>query len=191
MKTPQELIDWHLRPGRQREVHPYTVITHTPIDQYDQVADIGCGPGYFTLPLAKHLLYGKVYALDTRDGMLDALRLRVDDARLANVEIAKCGVTKFPLPKESLDGAFLSLVTQETRDRTAFLKAVRDLMRPRGWCAILEWCKPVEPDESITAPPVEDPISPKDLETLVRSVGFKLEFIRILGGGYYMAQMRR
>lgn len=191
MKTQQELIDWHLRPVRQREIHPYTVITHTPIDLYDQVADIGCGPGYFTLPLAKYLLYGKVYALDTRDEMLDALRLEVNEARLSNVEIAKCGATKFPLPKESLDGAFLSLVIQETRNRTVFLKAVRDLIRPMGWCAILEWCEPDSPDESIIAPPVEDPICTKDMETLVRSVGFKLEFIRILSGGYYMAQMRR
>ena len=191
MRTSQKLIDWHLRSDREREVHPYTVLTYTPIDQYDQVADIGCGPGYFTLPLAKYLVRGKVYALDTSEKMLDVLRPKVAEARLANVEIAKCGATTFPLPNESLDGVFLSLVIQEVRHRAAFLKAVRELLRQRGWCAILEWSEPDEPDESISAPPVKDPISPKEMETLVRSVGSRLEFIRVLNGGYYMAQMRR
>ena len=191
VKFDTKNMDVLLSSERRRTLDTHRLLSLLPIHLHHVVADIGCGPGYFTLPLAKFLLYGKVYALDIRDEMLEALRLRVAESHLANVEIAKCGATEFPLPNESLDGVFLSLVTQEVRDRAAFLKAVRDLLRQRGWCAILEWFESDEPDENMSAPPVKDPNSPKDLESLVRSVGFRLEFIRILSGGYYMAQMRR
>lgn len=107
MRISQELIAWHLRPERQVEINPYTVITHTPIDPYDHVADIGCGPGYFTLPIAKYLVHGKAYALDIRDEMLEAVRQRVSEAHLGNVEIAKCGAADFPLPNGSLESLML------------------------------------------------------------------------------------
>ena len=93
--------------------------------------------------------------------------------------------------RQALDGTFLSLVVQEAQDRNVFLRAVTDLLRPRGWCAILEWYQSDEREESMPVPPLEDPIKPEDLETLVRSAGFRLKSVRSLGGGYYIAQMWR
>ena len=52
-------IERLLRPERLETLDPFRVLSHCPLTPRDNVADIGCGPGYFTLPLAKFLINGK------------------------------------------------------------------------------------------------------------------------------------
>ena len=185
--TTQGLIEDLLRPQREQELDPFVVITFMPIEPYDHVADIGCGPGYFAIPLAKHLIYGKLYALDIMDEMLDVLRRGVAEARLGNVEIFKCGSTNFQVPEQSLDGVFLAFVISETQDRVAFLKAVRELLKPRGWCTILEWYK----KDTDSGPPVEKRLDPDEAAELCRQAGFNFRRWRDINGREYMATLRK
>ena len=103
----EEYIRAHLSPEREREVDPFVITTFMPIEPYDDVADIGCGPGYFSIPLAKHLVYGKLYALDVSDEMLDVTfgggppRPGWEMWRSSSA-----APTDLPLPEGSLDGAF-------------------------------------------------------------------------------------
>ncbi len=54
------------------------------VKQGCKVLEIGCGPGFFTLPLAKMVgNSGKVFALDLQEGMLEILQKR---AKLAEVD---------------------------------------------------------------------------------------------------------
>ena len=114
--SSQEFIHRLLSLQREEELDTFTVMAFLPIEPYQQVADIGCGPGYFTIPLAKYLLYGKVYALDVDDEMLEALRRRVAEVNLSNVESMKCGPTDFPVAKASLDGVLLAFVLHQNED---------------------------------------------------------------------------
>ena len=47
-KNIQEFIKALLSPQREEELDPFFVITFLPIETHHQVADIGCGPGFFT-----------------------------------------------------------------------------------------------------------------------------------------------
>ena len=185
--SSEEFIERLLSPQREEELDPFTVMAYLPIDPYHQVADIGCGPGYFTIPLAKHLLHGKVYALDVNDEMLEALRRRVAQVNLSNVESAKCGPTYFPVAKASLDGVLLAFVVHQNEDRVAFMKASRELLQNGGWCGVLEWYR----KETEYGPPLEKRIDPEELERLAQEAGFRSGGWRDLNGKQYMVVLRR
>jgi ubiquinone/menaquinone biosynthesis C-methylase UbiE len=185
--TNEEYIRALLRPEREQEVDPFVITTFMPIEPYDTVADIGCGPGYFSIPLAKHLVYGKLYAMDVSDEMLKVTRRRVAEARLGNVEVSKCGVADFPLPEGSIDGAFLAFVVHQNEDRVGFLKAVRDLLKTRGWCTVLEWYR-VETEHG---PPLERRIPLDELRTMAEEAGFRFLWFRDMNPHQYMALLRR
>ncbi len=185
--TTEEFIEALLRPQRQENLDPFMVITFMPIEPYDIVADIGCGPGYFTIPLAKHLVYGKLYALDIVDEMLDVTRQRVAESNLGNVEVLQCGPMDFPIPDESLNGVFLAFVTHESEDKVAFLQTVKKLLKPRGWCTILEFYKKETEEEG---PPLAVRMDPDEVERVAREAGFHFRWWRDINGSQYMALLR-
>ena len=185
--TTRELIEAYLSPQRQGDLDPFIVMTFMPIEPYDHVADIGCGPGYFSVPLAKYLVYGKLYALDIQDEMLEALRQQVLAANLGNVEILECSPTEFPVATGSLDGVFMAFVVHENEDRIALFKATRELLKERGWCVVLEWHQ----RETDDGPPLERRVNPEELEVLARDSGFQFRWCREINGRQYMAMLRK
>ena len=184
--TTQEFIQRLLSPQRDASLDTLAILSFSGISYRDRVADIGCGPGYFTIPLAKALVEGKLYALDIDNEMLDACRERVAQARMGNVEILKCEEFDSSLEAGSLDGIFLAFVIQQSPDKPRFLKAVRQLLRPRGWGAILEWYL----KETETGPPLERRVDPEQMEELVKSAGFRYLGWRDLNGDQYMMTLR-
>ena len=184
--TTQEFIQRLLSPQRDASLDTLAILSFSGISYRDRVADIGCGPGYFTIPLAKALVEDKLYALDIDNEMLDACRERVAQARMGNVEILKCEEFDSSLEAGSLDGIFLAFVIQQSPDKPRFLKAVRQLLRPRGWGAILEWYR----KETETGPPLERRVDPEQMEELVKSAGFRYLGWRDLNGDQYMMTLR-
>ena len=70
-KTTIQEAEKLLNPSLDEAVDPLQIIALIPIRPYEEIGDIGCGPGYLTLPLAKHAYDGKVYAIDSRKQMLE------------------------------------------------------------------------------------------------------------------------
>ncbi len=184
--TTQEFIDVLLSPDRIQTSDPLVILSFVPINAYETVADIGCGPGYFTIPLAKSLINGKLYAVDVNEEMVAACRERVRQARMGNVEVDQCGEFDFPIEPASLDGAFLAFVVHHSEDRGRFLNAVRGLMQPRGWCSILEWFR----KDTGSGPPLERRIDPDELEELARDAGFRTRGWRPLNDEHYLMTLR-
>ncbi len=186
-RDTQEFIKALLSKERQERLDPFTVLTHLPIDPYEQVADIGCGPGYFTVPLGKYLIHGKLYALDISDEMVEAARRRVQEANLTNVTVETCGDYDFPVPEGSLDGVLMAFVVHSNQDRPALLKAIADLLRPRGWCAIMEWHR-VETEQG---PPLEMRMEPSELRESAEKSGLEFASFRELNEFQYMCVFRK
>ena len=184
--TVQDRIRRLLSPERAQKLDPFVVLSFCPVNVHDTVGDIGCGPGYFTLPLAKFLVNGKVYALDLDEQMVAACRERIAQARLGNVEVLGCDEFDFPLGQGSLDGALLAFVLIHSADKTRFLQALRGLLSPKGWCSVLEWYPNETEDEA--APSRR--IAPGELEKLGREAGFRPRGWRDLNGEHYMMTLR-
>lgn len=182
----QEVVRLLLSPERAETSDPLVILSFCPLTVHDIVAEIGCGPGYFTIPLAKALAYGKVLAVDLDDYMLAACRDRVAKARMGNVEILQCSEFEFPIEASSVDGAFLAFVIHASPDKVRFLTAVRELIQPKGWCSVIEWYR----KETAMEPPLERRIDPGDLEFVARDAGFRTMGWRDLNGDNYMMTLR-
>ncbi len=175
-------IERMLRPERTETLDPFRVLSLCPVNPRDTVADIGCGPGYFTLPLAKFLINGKVIALDTSDEMIEACRSRLDEARMGNVEVMKCGEYEFPLDPASVDGLFIAFVVHHPSDRERFFKAAKEILKTGGWCFILEWHK----KETESGPPQERRITPDEMRQFAQTSGFRVQGSRDINEEHYM-----
>ncbi len=177
-------IDRLLGKGR---LDTHRLLTVIPVQPHHVVADIGCGPGYFTVPLAKFLFDGKVYALDVQKEMIEAARKQVDEVRLSNVEFVESEEKKVPLENGSLDGALLAFVLQEADSPRALLKEALRCLRTTGWLAVLEWQKK-EMDEG---PPMEQRIEEKKMMDMATKLGFRFTARRDIEGKQYLLLLRK
>lgn len=109
-----------------------------------RVADIGCGDGFLTIPLASAVgPEGRIFAVDIDEGALAALRTRV--AAVGNVEVIK-GETADPrLAPLSLDGAIILRAYHEFASYREMLAAIRAALRPGGRLVIAD-VGPADPD---------------------------------------------
>lgn len=172
---------------RQEDLDPFEVLAFLPIEAAQRVADIGCGPGYFTIPLAKYLLEGRLYAVDGRQEMLEALRERVRKTRLGNVEVVESKGAPFPSMAEPLDGVFSAFALDQVGTPEELVRGAAGLLRPGGWCAVVEWLN----REAADAPPVERLVPPDRWRELAPAAGLDFRWWRTIGGKYYMALMRK
>ena len=173
---------------RQQSIDVHRVLSLIPLHAYHVVADIGCGPGFFAIPLGKYVFHGKVFALDVQQEMLDATKEELERIHLTNVELVLSEEGSLPLEDSSLDGAFAAFVIHEADDPKGLLgETMRCLRRKGGWLALLEWHKR-EMDEG---PPVEDRIDEDDLRDMAEDAGFRLSARHIINDKQYMLVMAK
>ena len=119
------------------------------------VADVGAGPGFFSLP-AGHLVgpEGRVYAIDVQEPMLWALQKRLVAQGVENVLPVISHEDFIPLPSDSVDLALLVNALHEL-DGEATLQEIQRVLRQDGRLGVVDWKK--EPMEH--GPPVEHRVS--------------------------------
>ena len=172
---------------RRNALDLFKLLSLFPIVSHHIIADIGCGPGLFTVPIAKMVFDGRVYALDVQQEMLDAVRESVRKVNLANVEVMKSQERKLPLEDESLDGVLAAFVLQEASSPRTLLKEAMRCLRKSGWLVVMEWDKR-EMDEG---PPESQRIDIDEMQTMMEKVGFRFRERRDLNGKQYMILARK
>ena len=133
-----------LSKDRVATLDTHRVMSFLPLMPYHKIADVGSGPGYFTIPLAKFTFDGKVIALDLHQEMLDAVREAADRVNLGNVETVISRESKVALSKDSVDGALVAFVLGETSKPEKMLKDLRAALMKGGWLGIIDWNRPEE-----------------------------------------------
>ena len=108
------------------------------------LVDLGCGPGYSTLDLARVVgPKGRILAVD-RDGehSLPLLKERAEAAGLSNIETVAAGLESFDLPEGSVDGVYGRWVLMYLPESAAEALTARIArwLRPGGACALAELC---------------------------------------------------
>jgi len=130
-----------LDPKRTRYLPPRAILAKFPITSGIVAVDIGCGPGYWTIPMAEIVgPSGRVYAVDIEEEMLADLRAGLADRPGLNVQVFRSMEDRIPLPPKSVDFAFLACVLHEL-DGPGTLREAARVLRPAGSLGVVEWKK--------------------------------------------------
>jgi ubiquinone/menaquinone biosynthesis C-methylase UbiE len=156
---------------RRQNLPPYSTLDALGLKQTDIVADVGCGIGYFTIPIADIIdKKNKIYALDISDDMLDEVERRAVIAKLDNIITVKVENYDLKLPNGICSFALIANVLHEIDDKERFLSEIKRIIKQGGTIAIIEWDK--KPMEK--GPPLDHRIDRAEVIRLLELSGLKI-----------------
>ncbi len=109
-----------------------------------RVLEVGCGPGYFSVAVARRVPQGRLELFDVQREMLEKARRKLDRADVSCAGYTQGDARALPFADGSFDVAFLVTVLGEVPDPAACLRGLYRLLRPGGWLSITE--QPGDPD---------------------------------------------
>ena len=101
--------------------------------------DLGCGPGFFTLDLARLVgPAGQVIAADLQEGMLQKLKDKIRGTELeSRIVLHRCGENAIGWP-QPVDFILAFYMVHELPDPDAFFREVGSMLKPGGQILIAE-----------------------------------------------------
>ena len=157
-------------PKRREMLPPKTVLEKLGLKQDDDMADIGCGIGYFTFSAAeiidsKH----KIYAIDISDEMLEEVKKESQERDIENISLIKSTEDDLKLEDEKVNFALMVNVLHETGNKLRMLKEIYRILRPDGRIAVVDF----EKKETESGPPLDHRISKDEALELLEDAGFE------------------
>ena len=88
--------------------NPYKILERAGLKSGQEVLEVGCGPGFFTIPAA-HIVgeEGIVYAIDTHPLAIKRVKNKIKKAGIKNIKPIFANASETGLPDQSIDLAFL------------------------------------------------------------------------------------
>lgn len=159
-------------PQRKRLLNPAKTLRSLGISAGMVVADIGCGTGFFTIPLASAVgPRGKVFAVDISREMTRDVRKRAGKEGLQNVKTVFSRENKIPVTSKRIDYCLLSSVVHELENKILFFKELKRLVKDGGKVGIIEWKKIPSP----LGPPLQERISLAAMKQMLAENGFAVK----------------
>ena len=132
-------IAWTLDNRVRRLVHnPYKILGEY-IEEGQTVLDLGCGPGMFSLAMAKMVGEdGLVISVDIQEEMLQIVRRKSEDAGLKSRILLHKSRPDGIGVREKANFALAFYMVHEVPDKAGFLSEVATLIKPQGRALIVE-----------------------------------------------------
>lgn len=125
----------------RRALQPPGKVLRGRIRAGQRVMDLGCGPGFFTLEMARMVgPGGKVLAVDLQPGMLGKIRRKADRSGLGDRIDCLCSRKQglgFQLDKP-VDFVLAYYMIHETGNVVNFLRDIYEILAPGGTLLIVE-----------------------------------------------------
>ena len=120
LQNPEEILKPHIKEGMM-------------------VLDLGCGPGVFTIELAKLVgVSGKVIAADLQQGMLDIIAGKIKGTESEQrIKLHKCQNDSIGLD-EKTDFILAFWMVHEVPDHTSLFEELKTILKPGGTLYIVE-----------------------------------------------------
>ncbi len=141
-------------------------------------ADLGCGVGTFTMPLARRAgKDGRVYAVDASVAALDMLKVKKPGVTITTL---RAELSETRLPTGSCDLVLLPFSLSYASGAGAILSEAARLLKDGGRVAVVEW-RPVPPPPG---PPMSSRTRSDRMQRLLESHGF-VNVKRVREGAVY------
>jgi ubiquinone/menaquinone biosynthesis C-methylase UbiE len=141
------------------------------------VVDLCSGDGWFTLQIAK--IVRRTVAIDLDPKLLDVARLRLGEARISNCDyVAGDAYEIVKLVPQRVDLVFMANAFHGVPDRLRLARAVREVLKPGGRFAIVNWHQRPREETTILGEPrgpiTELRMSPNQTIDALAPAGLKL-----------------
>ena len=158
---------WVDNPGRVAELRiPELLGEIGGVKVMTDCVDLGCGTGTFTLPMADIVgRWGKVYAVDDSQEMLDILKSRNPPK---NVVTIKAGFAETGLDDEIAEFCLAAFTLHETKEPEKVLAEAFRLLRPGGRLLAMECGPEFESQGSL----LKNPVTTERMGQLFAGAGF-------------------
>ncbi len=185
-KFNPEHLERLLSGERTKDIDPERVLREAGLKPGNIFADIGAGPGFFTVPAARIIgPMGMAFAVDTQPEMLVYLRDRRDTPD--NVILLKSEEYEIPLADYEADFALLAYVLHETGDKVRLLMEIMRILKPGGTLLVIDWEKKAEDK----GPPIEERITAKEARGYIEAAGFDVVQASPMNPSHYRLLSRR
>jgi ubiquinone/menaquinone biosynthesis C-methylase UbiE len=120
LQDPQKILEPYIREGMT-------------------VLDMGCGPGFFSIEIAKMVgKSGSVIAADLQEGMLQKLKDKIQGTEFeGRITLHKCEEFKIGV-SENVDFVLAFYVVHELRSQKDFFEEIKSILKPDGHVFIVE-----------------------------------------------------
>jgi FkbM family methyltransferase len=185
MEKRKEIVKYLMSDARKKTGQdPEKILSSLNISEGMTLADLGCGPGFFTIPMAQKVgEKGRVYAVDSNQSMLDHLQENIVNANINqnSIIMINSDVSSTKIPENSVDVAFFANVLHEVNDKQAFFQELKRICKPMAIVVDIDWKKA----QTERGPPVNVRLSEAEAEKVLSENGFPIVKQIDLGPSHY------
>jgi ubiquinone/menaquinone biosynthesis C-methylase UbiE len=127
-----------LIPLRNLFLSPNELIRRLALQPGMFVLEVGPGPGYFSLPVARFLEKGKLVLADIQPEMLQKAKKRLEKRAVRNADYLVCNGEKFNLPDNYFERIFMVTVLGEVENKDIYVAEFYRMLKPGGILSVSE-----------------------------------------------------
>jgi uncharacterized protein len=173
---PHQLAFLLLNPLRSLIFSPRELVARLHLTANSRVLELGPGPGFFSVHIARRIPSGHLCLVDLQREMLDKARARIRRAGVSNVSFAQASASALPFAREVFDAAFLVTVLGEVPDAAACVVQVARRTPPRRSLVDYRARGRSRRDDRRRYAALAKAANLEELETFTKRFGFTINF---------------
>jgi 2-polyprenyl-3-methyl-5-hydroxy-6-metoxy-1,4-benzoquinol methylase len=167
--STEDLIERFESPERDAYQKPELVLEYLGDLKDKKIMDIGAGSGYFSVKLAEK--GANVIAADVSDEFQDALKIRIDENNLENIELRNIPYDSPDLADNEVDMVLIVNTYHHIENRIDYFSKVKKGIKPDGELVVIDYFKKELP----VGPPVNHKIDMDTVISELEEAGYTLD----------------